>query len=78
MLNYLANKLRRSGNNLSEDKIRATLSKMQLSLIDNDGQQMYLRANLTDDMKKILRTLKIKRIPDIAKKNDLNNYISFS
>lgn len=76
MLNYLGNRLKREGIKLSENKIRDTLSKMQLSLLDNDGEKMYLRSNLNDDMKNILKVLKLKRIPDVVKNDSLSDYIS--
>ena len=78
LLNYLGNKLKRKGIKLSENKIRTTLSKMQLSLLDNDGQEIFLRSNLNEDMKKILRVLKLKRIPDAIKADALSDYISIT
>ena len=78
LLNYLSNKLKQNEYKLSENQIRETLCKMQLSLIENDGEEFYLRSNLNDNMKKILSTLKLKRIPDFTQKKAINQYIPIS
>jgi len=75
MLNYLSNMMKRNNIQVSENKIRETLSKMQLSLIELEGDQYYLRSSLGERASKILSVLNLKKPPDFTKIDDINHYI---
>lgn len=75
MLNYLVNLLKRNNVQTSENKIRETLSKMQLSLVELDGEKYYLRSSLNEASLKILKLLKLKKPPDFTKTNDISLYL---
>jgi transposase len=74
-LNYLGNRLRRKGLNISEAKIRTILSKMELSLIDFNDTEYYLRSSQSEDTAKIAKILELKKPPDFFKTSDVNQYI---
>jgi transposase len=76
LLNYLRRQLLKNGKQQSENKIRENLCKMQLSKIEDNGKEFYLRSYLNDGMKDILKSLGIRRLPDIIKSDDINDYIS--
>ena len=78
LLNYLSNKLRNNNLNLSENKIREALSKMQLSQIELDGKDFYLRSSISENSQKLLSLLNLKKPPDFTKISDISNYIPIS
>jgi transposase len=59
----------------SENHIRKTLDKMQLSLIQKQDELFYLRADLSKEQEQLLAVLKIKVLPNLIPKNDLEKYI---
>ena len=75
MLNYLGKLLKRNNVQTSENKIRETLSKMQLSLVELDGEKYYLRSSLNEKALKTLKVLKLKKPPDFTKINDISHYL---
>lgn len=75
MLNYLGNLLKRNNVQTSENNIRETLSKMQLSLVELDGEKYYLRSSLNEKALKTLKVLKLKKTPDFTKMNDISHYL---
>jgi transposase len=76
LLNYLLRQLLKNGKQQSENKIRENLCKMQLSKIEDNGREFYLRSYLNDGMKDILKSLGIRRLPDVIKSDAINDYIS--
>ncbi len=75
MLNYLSNIMKINNIQVSENKIRETLSKMQLSLIELEGEKYYLRSSLSERASKILSMLNLKKPPDFTKIDDITHYI---
>ena len=78
LLNYLQQILRRSGVKISEDKLRVSIGKMQLSLLEQDGEQFYLRSKLDETANAIIKELNIKKLPDIIGKYGITQYISIA
>ena len=76
LLNYLQQIMRRRQINLSENKLRNLIGKMQLSLIEQDGEQFYLRSGMQETTKQIIKELNIKELPDIIGKDAISQYIS--
>jgi transposase len=76
LLNYLQQQLQKRLAPMSENKIRNTLSQLQLSLINLDGKEYYLRSNTGEGGKMIFKALKIKELPNLIPKHELTNYIS--
>lgn len=75
LLNYLQTLLKNKGLNHSEQDIRKLLNKMQLSELEQNDQTFFLTAKVDDEIKCLLKVLKIKQIPELATKpliiNDL-------
>jgi transposase len=71
LLSYLQNKT-----GLTEQTIRRTLDKMQLSKIQKDKEILWLTAANNEDSLKLLTTLKIKPLPNVASENTIKKYIS--
>lgn len=74
LLNYLQQKLESGNIKFSEDKIRRTLSKMQLSLLEQDGNQFYLRSAIDERSKKILSILNLPLLNDIIPESSISKY----
>ena len=49
---------------------------MELSLIEDSGEEFYLRSCDSEETKKLLQELKIKELPSMVGKNGITNYIS--
>lgn len=76
LLNYLQQQLKKKSKPMSENKIRQTLDKMQLSLIKLNEKEFYLRSNMEDAAKMIFMTIKIKELPNLIPKHEITQYIS--
>jgi len=60
---------------MSENKIRKALSKMQLSLIELEGEKYFLRSSMSERATQILRLLNLKKPPDFTKTSYISRYI---
>jgi len=60
---------------ISENELRAALDKMQVSLIEQNKEQYYLRANLNENEQKLIKNLKISKLPNLLPKSKLINYL---
>lgn len=78
LLNYLQQRLRRDGLKISENKLRESVGRMQLSLIEQNTEQFYLRSRLDEISRTILRELNLKELPDIIGINGIKQYISIA
>ncbi|MDQ1266695.1 MAG: hypothetical protein QG635_1847 [Bacteroidota bacterium] len=78
LLNYLQQRLRSSGLKTSENKLRKTVRKMQLSLIEQNGERFYLRSRLDEAARMILKELNLRELPDIIGEHCINQYISIA
>ena len=72
---YLSNQLKKNNTPLSENQIRKALDHMQLSLIDQAGQQYYLRSTQTAQAGDILRVLGAKPLPDMFHNDQIVRYL---
>lgn len=72
---FLSNQLRRNNTPLSENQIRKALDQMQLSLVDQAGQQYYLRSKLTMQTGDILMVLGAKPLPDMFHNDQIIKYL---
>jgi transposase len=75
LLNYLQLQLSKRATPLSENQIRESLVKMQMSLITQDNKQYYLRSKTTDNAKQIMKTLAIREAPDLIPQNAIHQYV---
>jgi len=78
LLNYLQQRLKRNNIQMSENQLRRSIGKMQLSLLEQNGEQFYLRSRLDETTKKILKELNLKELPDIIGHNAITQYISIA
>lgn len=75
LLTNLQIQLKKQNINLSENQIRKAICGMQLSLIQQGKESYYLRSALTLEQEQILKTLKIKELPDMIHKSHINKYL---
>lgn len=78
LLNYLQQKLMSKKIILSENKLSRVIAKMQLTLIEQNSEQFYLRSRLDETGKQILKELHLKELPDIIGINGISQYISIA
>lgn len=78
LLNYLLQQFRRKGKHTSEKKLWEITRKMELSLIEDSGEEFYLRSNQSEEAKQLLQELKIKELPSMVGKNGITDYISIA
>jgi transposase len=74
LLNYLQLLLRQKKTPLSENQIRKSLMKMQISLINQDQKEYYLTSKTPEDAEKILKALHIRNLPDLIPKESIGIY----
>ena len=60
---------------LSEDTIRETLVKMQVSLIKQADHYFYLRSKATEQTHQLLKAVSAKPIPDLFPKHQIIKYL---
>ena len=72
---FLRNQLRKNNTPLSEDQIRKTLDQMQLSLVDQAGQQYFLRSRQTPQTGDMLKVLGAKPLPDMFPNDQIIKYL---
>lgn len=59
----------------SENKLRRVLESMQVSLVEQTGQQFYLRSAQTQDTEELIKNLEIKPMPEMIVKQLINSYL---
>jgi transposase len=74
LLNWLQQQLKANSTPLSENTIRRSLSKMQLSKIVQNGNTLYLRSALDDVAIKLLKCLKLHLLPDMCTPQRLEDF----
>lgn len=72
---FLSNQLKKNNTPLSEDNIRKTLDHMQLSLVEQAGEQYYLRSKQTAETADILNVLATGSLPAMFYKNQIIKYL---
>jgi len=70
--NFVINKLKPI---LTEQKLRETLDKMQLSLIQHNQEQLYVRAALQENQSYLLSKMSIKALPPFLPTTEIKNYL---
>lgn len=75
MLNYLQLKLQKQGTPQSENQIRRTLAKMQMSLVTQNDNEYYLRSHTTDGERQIMKALSIRELPDLIPRQAINLHL---
>jgi len=73
--NFLQQKLQKQNIKLSDQALRKQLDKMQLSLIESQNKQFYIRSTNKEMINKIINTLGLKPIPPILPKSQIINYL---
>jgi len=72
---FISNQLKKNNTPMSENSIRRTLDKMQLSLIEQSGEQYYLRSKQTPETAILLQALDLKALPDTILKHQIVNHL---
>lgn len=75
LLNYLQQILKKNNLDYSENDIRKILDKMQVSHLKQFKQDYYVRSQLNEDTKKLLKMLEIKPLPDMMANPLIINYL---
>jgi transposase len=75
LLNHLQLRLRQNMTPLTENNIRKSLTKMQVSLIQQDKKEYYLASKTPEDAHKIMKVLRIRGLPDLIPKQAINTYL---
>ncbi|MCK4465134.1 MAG: IS1634 family transposase, partial [Bacteroidales bacterium] len=75
LLNHLQLQLLKFGTPQSENQIRKSLIKMQMSLISQNNKEYYLRSSTTEGARQIMRVLNIREIPDLILKKSMSQYL---
>lgn len=72
---FIQNQLKKNNTPLTEDQIRTTIDKMQLSLVKQGNQQYYLRSKQNKCTADLLQSLSIKPLPDFICKGQIIKYL---
>lgn len=72
---FLSNELKKNNTPLSENQIRKALDQMQLSLVEQAGQQYYLRSKQTTEAGHLLRVLGANPMPGMFTNNHIIKYL---
>lgn len=75
LLNYLQQTLKKNNLNYSENDIRKILDKMQITHLTQFKQDYYIRSQLDENTKKLLKMLEIKPLPDMMANPLIINYL---
>jgi len=75
MLTYLQNKLKKGNIHLSENQIRKALDAMQVSLIKNNNDHLYLRSANKENIDAIVNRMGLKKLPNIIPQKEITNYL---
>jgi transposase len=75
LLTNLQIRIKKADLKMSEEEIRKTIIKMQLSLIEQGNERYYLRSALTNEMEELMKVLKIKKMPDMVPISHIDKYL---
>ena len=73
LLNHLRQRLKKHA--ISEEQIRKTLARMQVSHLKQLNEEFYLRSKQNEKENIILSTLNIKPLTNLIPKDKINNYL---
>jgi transposase len=74
LLNYVQQKLLAAKNPISENKLRNILDHMQVSLLQHNTDQVYIRSKLQDEQSILQQKLGLRLLPPIIPKSQLPSY----
>lgn len=60
---------------MGESALRRTLNKMQVSLIEREVKQYYLRSNSYKMTEKLIKTFTLSKISNLTPKSTISNYL---
>lgn len=75
LLNYVQQKLIAADNPISEKRLRTILDHMQVSLLQHNEEQIYLRAKPMEGQSVLQQKLGLKLLPPLLPKEQLNKYL---
>lgn len=75
LMHYVQQKMQKAKTPVSEKELRSMLDQMQVSLIQHNDEQVYLRAKPHDKQQCLQQQLGLKPLPPILPKKLLMNYI---
>ena len=75
LLNNLQLRLAKKEFNHSEQTIRYYLSKMQVSLVNQDGNHFYMRSKKTEISQQLLQAVSEKDLPDLFSKDQIIKHL---
>lgn len=75
MVNHLRVRLLKYNIEITENRLRDLLDKMQISLIQTETARFYLRSKMPDEIKNILNKLGLKQLPNILPEAEISRYI---
>ena len=67
--NWVINKVNKSGNHTSEKKLRKTLDQMQVSHIQNESKELYIRSKQNSEQLNLQKALNLKPLPPMFPTN---------
>ena len=73
LLNHLLQRLKKHA--ITEEQIRKTLARMQVSHIQQLHEEFYLRSKQNEKENIILNALNIKPLTSLIPKDKVNNYL---
>ena len=75
LLNYVQQKLITAGNPISEKNLREIIDHMQVSLVQHNEEQIYLRAKARDGQAALQQKLGLKALPSLFPVQQLSTYL---
>ncbi len=75
LLNHLQLRLRQKQVPLTENQIRKSLMKMQVSLLKQDKKEYYMTSKTPENAHRIMKALRIRSLPDLIPKEAINTYL---
>lgn len=75
LLNYVQQKLIAASNPVSEKSLRSILDHMQVSLLQHNEEQIYLRAKPIDGQGVLQQKLGLKLLPPLLPASQINTYL---
>ena len=75
LLRALQTKLKEKKIEISETEIRKILTKMEVSLLKQDSEYIYIRSNAEPKAEQLLSNLGLKLPPDVFLKSEINTYL---
>jgi hypothetical protein len=75
LLHVALDRLERAGMKHSERDLRDGLDRLQVSLIESNGNRYYLRSAKTEETAGLINKLGLKKLPNVVPENVIFNYI---